>query len=126
MPGYLARLRRLGRNERRSRIEEALHARLTTIDDQPLVASLLAGMRCDGFRVTHLTYDDPDVADSQASLQFTYHLQDGAEGEGIVDHDEIRGSGMASFDDEGVVHLSEVDGDIFRQRGAQWPEPGER
>jgi hypothetical protein len=118
MPGYLARLRRLGRSERRERIEEVLHARLTTIDDQPPVASLLARMRCDGFRVTHLTYDEAEFVDGHAIVQFTYHLRDGAEGEGLLSHDEIRGSGMARITDHGAVQLSEVDAESFRLPGA--------
>jgi len=122
MPGYLVRLRQLSRFERLSRVEEALHARLTTLDDQPLVASLLARMHCDGFRVSHLTYDEPEFVNGHAVLQFTYHLRDGSEGDGQASHDEIRGSGIAQIDDEGVVLLSEVDAESVHQAGEAGPE----
>jgi len=117
MPGYLARLRQLSRSERLGRVEEALHARLISMDDQPLVASQLACMHCDGFRITHLTYSEPDFADDHAVLQFTYHLRDGSEGHGLLSHDEIRGSGIAQIDDDGAVHLSEVDAERVNQSG---------
>jgi hypothetical protein len=113
MPGYLDRLRRLPRQHRRQWIEEALQQRLVTIDDQPQVGSLLARMPCDGFRLTHLTYDEPMIDREQAEVQFTYHLRDGSDGIDAFDGNEIRGSGLARFDDEGVVHLSDVDGELF-------------
>jgi hypothetical protein len=114
MPGYLRRLQRLTRSERREEVERALRDALQRLDDQRTVAAALSRMGADGFVVAHYTFDEPELEAAGAAVQFTYHLCDRLAGPGEPQRDEVRGSGIAVLDDEGRMHFEDVDAELYR------------
>jgi hypothetical protein len=126
MPDFILHLRRLDRSQRREEVEGRLSRALSALDDQPSVAKLTAALGEDSLQVTHYTFDEPLIGLSSAELQFTYHLCARSQQSSHQDHDEIRGSGIAIFDDDGLVRLVDVDAEPYHvPTEADYLEPDE-
>src|SRR4051812_28100598 len=112
MAGFLQRLARLPRAARREEVEGLLREALARLPREPVVAAVIARLEHGDLALTHYTFDEPEIADAGASLQFTYHLgRAGLAGDG---DEEIRGSGIALIDDVGGVRFADVDAEILR------------
>ncbi|MBA2482336.1 MAG: hypothetical protein H0V44_16860 [Planctomycetes bacterium] len=108
--GFVAKLRSLTRPRAREAVEAKLLEAFTGLARIPAVAAIRTSD--DSARVVHYTFDEPFIDSASAQVQFTYHLAIGPATRAY--REEIRGSGVATIDDAGRVHLDGVDAELYR------------
>lgn len=112
MAGYLASYHELSRRDRREEIERLMREELDELWSHRAVVACSDGMPSPDLELTHFTLDEPVAWEGGLLLQFTYHLGHSAPYPDVID--EIRGSGLASIDDEARVRLDDIEAERYR------------